>query len=303
VGDIVKGKGGRSWGVPTEGILKGRVTDVDASDSTVYVKLLEVSEGFDWDVGVELWIGWDSILPYGPFNVGDIITGKEGSSYGVTNDNAIMEVMSINPSTDSITVKVLAHKKYENYVGYCYPVNPKDFVKYDGPTVRDCDGNLLKVGDHVAGVNATYGATNTDMTDAVVTNVHVLGGAGRITFVYLAGRMAYYGYNYDMPAKDFRKIPPRKVEFAMAPNGSVTVKFTNQKFAQVSDMLRSMYHSQGDLYKALFDVDRDDAVIMQWHPGDYEFNKSCTGWRNFIQDKGVALKDTDLKGLVESELF
>ena len=63
------------------------------------------------------------------FKVGDIVTGKEYTKYGITNRHAIMEVIFVSNGGDLITVKLLETNdtSYSNYIGEKYDVEAADF--------------------------------------------------------------------------------------------------------------------------------------------------------------------------------
>ena len=82
--------------------------------------------------------------PKPEFKVGDEITGLKGSKmYGITTENAIMEVVEVIDERD-IRVKITEHKKNKSRIGETYNVNSKYFRKTDKET-----SVMFKVGDKV----------------------------------------------------------------------------------------------------------------------------------------------------------
>ncbi len=62
------------------------------------------------------------------FVVGDIITGRKDNpgGYSYTTEDATMEVIRLNDS-ESITVKIIGHKKYQEYIGSTHTIRSKYF--------------------------------------------------------------------------------------------------------------------------------------------------------------------------------
>ena len=63
------------------------------------------------------------------FSVGDIVTGKKGSSryYDVTNEYGKYRVLRVSGS-DCIFVEVISHTKRSAMIGYRFSVNAKHFL-------------------------------------------------------------------------------------------------------------------------------------------------------------------------------
>ena len=66
------------------------------------------------------------------FKVGDLVTGKLLSPYGITNEDSICEILSISePFFDDMRVRLVSHKDYKEELGEEY-------------NVRSCYFNLYK---------------------------------------------------------------------------------------------------------------------------------------------------------------
>ena len=65
------------------------------------------------------------------FKVGDYLTGtkKPVNPYSITNKNAIVKVVSHNPSFEDLNVEVICSKTQPSEKGKCYPVASKFFKK------------------------------------------------------------------------------------------------------------------------------------------------------------------------------
>ena len=98
------------------------------------------------------------------------------------------------------------------------------------------------------------------------------------------------GYYRDEMKENVVEIVIKKL---ITVNGNKRIEYVyeGEPYANVLDVLRRIYKNQGELYENLFGVDRMDAHIADWHPGDDSFNTTCTGWVNFLKARGKIIKE------------
>ena len=70
------------------------------------------------------------------FKVGDIITGLRGAPYGLTTEDAVMEVTEITDEQD-IVVKIIEHKKEQDKIGSKHTVSQEYFEKVNKTVVSN----------------------------------------------------------------------------------------------------------------------------------------------------------------------
>ena len=58
------------------------------------------------------------------FKVGDLITGRPEAPYTITNKDSVCEILSTREGFDEdLSVKVVSHKEYKEYLGEVYGVS------------------------------------------------------------------------------------------------------------------------------------------------------------------------------------
>lgn len=65
------------------------------------------------------------------FKVGDLIKGKPGNPYNLTNDKSICKVIGVyRDSYEDLEVKIIEHDTDKSFIGNQYMVESKYFVPY-----------------------------------------------------------------------------------------------------------------------------------------------------------------------------
>jgi len=71
-------------------------------------------------------------------------------------------------------------------------------------------------------------------------------------------------------------------------NGCEVVEYVynGKEYKELSKLLASEFHKQGEFYEKILGVSWDDAEIAEWHPEDEDFCRDCDGWKKMLADGG-----------------
>ena len=83
----------------------------------------------------------------------------------------------------------------------------------------------------------------------------------------------------------------KKITLRVNQNEKVFYEYNGEKFDTETEVLRRIFKDQGELYEKVYNVDRETAKLVEWHPEDKDFDTDSEGWQNFLRDEGRIHKE------------